>query len=221
LFNLGFLGARVVDPAYRFLFEPAPPDEAVAIDCETTGLDRRKDDIVSVAAIRLRGNSILTSQRFVAKLQPDAQMKPTAIKIHGLREVDVMGGRTMADILPELLHFIGPRPLVGYYLEFDVAMLNRHARALLGVRLPNRCIETSELYYERRYGNALPGTRIDLSFAAMTRDLGLPLVDQHDAYSDALMTAIAFVMLRDLKARGVRIPGRPAMGRRFDSRPKM
>ena len=25
----------------------------------------------------------------------------------------------------QLLHFIGSRPLVGYYLEFDVAMINR------------------------------------------------------------------------------------------------
>jgi DNA polymerase-3 subunit epsilon len=40
----------------------------------------------------------------------------------------------------------------------------------------------------------------------MMTDLKLPLIDQHDAYSDALMTAIAFVALRDLKARGVRIP---------------
>jgi DNA polymerase-3 subunit epsilon len=35
--------------------------------------------------------------------------------------------------------------------------------------------------------------------------LKLPLIDQHDAYSDALMSAIAFIKLRDLKARGVRI----------------
>jgi DNA polymerase-3 subunit epsilon len=203
--NLGFLGSRAVDPAYRFLFEPSPPGEAVAIDCETTGLDRRNDDIVSIAAIRLRDDRILTSERFVATIQPDAQMKPAAIKVHRLREADVRGGRTMADVLPQLLRFIGSRPLVGYYLEFDLAMLDRHARALLGVKLPNRRIETSELYYERKYGDAPPGTQIDLSFAAMMRDLQLPLMDQHDAYSDALMTAIAFIKLRDLKARGVRI----------------
>ncbi|MFI4996702.1 MAG: 3'-5' exonuclease [Hyphomicrobiales bacterium] len=206
MLNLGFLGARAVDPAYRFLFEPAPPGEAVAIDCETTGLDRRKDDIVSIAAIRLRDDRILTSQRFVATIQPDAQMKPAAIKVHRLREADVKGGRAMADVLPQLLRFIGSRPLVGYYLEFDVAMLNKHVRALLGIKLPNRRIETSELYCERKYGNAPPGTQIDLTFAAMMRDLKVPLMAQHDAYSDALMTAIAFIMLRDLKARGARIP---------------
>jgi DNA polymerase-3 subunit epsilon len=206
LLKLGFLGARAVDPAYRFLFEPAPRGEAIAIDCESTGLDRRDDDIVSIAAIRLRDDRILTSERFVATIEPAAQMKPAAIKVHQLREVDVKGARAMADVLPQLLRFIGSRPLVGYHLEFDVAMLDKHVRSLLGIKLPNRRIETSELYYGRKYRDAPPGTRIDLSFAAMMRDLKLPLTNQHDAYSDALMTAIAFIMLRDLKARGVRIP---------------
>jgi DNA polymerase-3 subunit epsilon len=205
LLNLGFMGARTVDPAYRFLFEPPPPGEAVAIDCETTGLDRRKDDIVSIAAIRLRDDRIFTSERFAAMIEPAAQMKPAAIKIHRLREADVKGGHSMADVLPQVLRFIGSRPLVGYYLDFDVAMLNKHVRKLLGVKLPNRRIETSELYYERKFGDAPSGTQIDLSFAAMMKDLKIPVADQHDAYSDALMTAIAFVMLRDLKARGVRI----------------
>jgi DNA polymerase-3 subunit epsilon len=212
LLNLGFFRARAVDPAYRFLFEPPPPGEVIAIDCETTGLDPRKDDVVSIAAIPLRGDRILTSRRFVATMEPGTPMNPAAIKVHGLREADVKVGRTMADVLPELLRFIGSRPLVGYYLEFDIAMLDKHVRPLLGIKLPNRRIETSALYYERKYRDAPPGTRIDLAFAAMMRDLRLPLTDQHDAYSDALMTAAAFVMLRDLKARGIRIPRQSSAG---------
>ena len=38
------------DPAYQFLFDPAPPDEWVSIDCETTGLDRAQDHIISIGA---------------------------------------------------------------------------------------------------------------------------------------------------------------------------
>lgn len=202
-----FLGAgRLRDPAYRFLFEPGPPDEAVALDCETTGLNPRLDDIVSVAAVVVRGQRILASQRFEAVVRPQAKLKPDAIKIHGLREADVVAGRPIAEVLPELLRFIGGRPLVGYYLDFDMAMLDRHVRRRLGVRLPNPRIEVSALYYERKYGDAPPGTQVDLSFAAMLADLGTPLLDQHDAYSDALMTAMAYVALRDLSARGVRIP---------------
>ena len=179
----------------------------MAIDCETTGLDPRRDDIVSVAAVidprRAHSDQPATSSLRAAA---GAGSSPDAIKVHGLREADVAAGRPIAAVLPELLRFIGGRPLVGYYLDFDIAMLDRHVRRWLGVRLPNPRIEVSALYYERKYGDAPPGTQVDLSFAAMLADLEAPLLDQHDAYSDALMTAMAYVALRDLAERGIRIP---------------
>src|SRR5271167_4970544 len=99
--------ATIKDPAYRFLFEPGPEGETVAIDCETTGLNPRKDDIVTIAAIKITGARILCSERFEATVRPSARMNPEAIKVHGLRERDVATGRAMADILPPLLRFIG------------------------------------------------------------------------------------------------------------------
>jgi DNA polymerase-3 subunit epsilon len=36
---------------YEFLFDDMGTDEVVAIDCETTGLNPKKDDIVSIAAV--------------------------------------------------------------------------------------------------------------------------------------------------------------------------
>jgi DNA polymerase III subunit epsilon len=197
---------RLRDPAFRFLFDEPPPEEAVAIDCETTGLDTRRDDIVSVAAVPIHGRRILMSRRFEATVRPSARMKTEAIKVHRLREGDVAGGRQIEDVLPELVRFIGPRPLIGYYLEFDVAMINRPLRRLIGIELPNARIEVSGLYSERKYGDAPPGAEVDLRFAAMVADLGLPALDQHDASSDALMAAMMYVCLTDLKQRGVRIP---------------
>jgi DNA polymerase-3 subunit epsilon len=194
------------DPAYRFLFEPAPAGEVVSIDCETTGLNTRKDDIVTVAAVKIRENRILTSERFEAVVKPKAKLNPDAIKVHRLREQDVACGLPIEEVLPDLLKFIGSRPLVGFYLEFDVAMLNRHVRRLLGITLPNAQIEVSGTYYERKYGDAPPGTEVDLRFMSILRDLDLPALDQHDAYSDALMTAMMYLTLEDLKTRDVRIP---------------
>ena len=83
-------------------------------------------------------------------------------------------------------------------------------RRVLGIELPNPQIEVSGLYYERKYGDAPPGTQVDLRFASILSDLGLPMLDQHDAASDALMTAMIYLKLQDLKARGVRLPRQPA-----------
>jgi DNA polymerase III subunit epsilon len=197
--------ATLSDKSYAFLFEPGPPDEVVSIDCETTGLDPRRDEIISVAAIKIRGDRILASETFQAVVRPRVAIAKEAIQVHGLREIDVCNARPMGEILPDLLHFIGGRPLIGYYIDFDMAMLNNHVAELLGIQLPNPRIEVSGLYYERKYGDAPPGTQIDLTFANILRDLKLPLFNQHDAYSDALMTAMIYVSLKDYVARDIRI----------------
>jgi DNA polymerase-3 subunit epsilon len=200
-----FHQATLGNQSYRFMFGRAPDDEFVVIDCETTGLNVRKDDIVTIAAIKIRGNRILTSEHFEAVVHPDREMGAEAIKIHGLRRSDVEAAPIVWKVLPSFLHFIGTRPLIGYYVDFDIAMLDKYILPLVGIELPNERIEVSRLYYERKYGDAPPNTSIDLSFAAMLRDLCIPLLRQHDAFDDALMTAMMFLQLRDLTERGVRI----------------
>jgi DNA polymerase-3 subunit epsilon len=205
--------ATLNDPSYRFLFQPGPPDEVVVFDCETTGLHVRHDDIITIAAVRVRGNRILTSERFEAVVRPKAQMNIDAIKVHRLREMDVAEGNDVRAVIPKFLHFIGGRPLVGYYVDFDVRMMDKYVRSLIGIELPNKLIEVSRLYYDRKYGNAPPGTTVDLSFQAILGDLDLPRLDQHDAFNDALMTAMMYLRLRDLQERGVHIPRRRQVDR--------
>jgi DNA polymerase-3 subunit epsilon len=201
-----FYRATLGDHHYKFLFHPGPDDEVVALDCETTGLDPRHDEIVAVAAVKLRGNRILTSERFEALVRPeDHAISEASIKVHGLRERDIEHAQPMRRVLPDLLDFIGGRPLVGYYIDFDVRMLDKYALDLIEAKLPNPQIEVSALYFDRKYGDAPPGTELDLRFDSIMVDLGLPKLPAHDALNDAVMAAMAYLALRDLKARGVRI----------------
>lgn len=193
------------DREFRFLFQRQETDEAISIDCETTGFDPWVDDIVSVAAIPIKGKRILTSEAYQAVIKPDAALRTESIKVHQLRRQDVEHGRQMSDVLPELLRFIGNRPLVGYWIDFDVRMLNKHVLKMLNVRLPNDQIDVCTLYHERKYGNAPPGTQIDLRYAAIMEDLKLPPLVGHDPFNDALGAAEMFVILREMKARGERI----------------
>jgi DNA polymerase-3 subunit epsilon len=193
------------DRQYRFLFRDQETDEAISLDCETTGFDPWVDEIVSIAAIPIHGSRILTSQAYRALVRPEASMKARSIRVHQLREKDVEKGRPMSDVLPELLRFIGPRPLVGYWVDFDIRMLDKYLIEMLNIHLPNRRFDVSELYYDRKFGNAPPGTRIDLSVASILADLGLPRLPQHDAFNDALSAAEMYVILKDMAERGTRI----------------
>src|SRR5215207_6084929 len=200
-----FYRVSLGDHSYRFLFEPGPPDEVVVLDCETTGLNPRTDEVIAVAALIIRGHRILTSTPFRAVIRPDKDPTSTSIKVHRLRARDVAGGRAMHEVLPELLRFIGGRPIVGYYIDFDLRMLDKYVLRFIEAKLPNRRIEVSEIYYALKYGGAPPGTVLDLRFQSILADLGIPSLGQHDAFNDALMTAMMYVQLQNMQNRGARI----------------
>ena len=61
-----FYRASLGDHAYLFLFEPGPADEVRRARLRDDGLNPRNDEIIALAAVRIRGNRILTSERFEA-----------------------------------------------------------------------------------------------------------------------------------------------------------
>ena len=188
------------DPEFSFLFEPPPAHEWVSVDCETTGLDVRSDYIISIGAVKIRDNEILTSQRFEVLVRPSCAVSAESVAVHRLRPMDVAHGKVAAVAVADFLRFVGSRPLVGYYLEFDVAMLNKHVKPLLGFSLPQAKIEVSGLYHDYKLKQN-PERFVDLRFNTLLNDLEIPLRDQHDAFNDALLAAMAYVKLRHLGMR--------------------
>ena len=201
-----WLRYHLARPEYGFVLDPPPPNEWVAIDCETTGLNRRTDEIIAIGAVRIVGQRILTSQRLELLVRPDKEVPADSVRIHRLRSRDVAQGLPLDEAMRQLLHFIGSRPLVGYYLEFDVAMLNRAVWPLLGMGLPQQRLEVSAMYYEYKFKQLPPyqqfdNAHIDLRFATLMDDLALPQREAHDALNDAVMAAMAFVKLRQLQSQ--------------------
>lgn len=85
--------------------------------------------------------------------------------------------------------------MVGYYLEFDVAMINRYTKPKIGIDLPNPRIEVSEMYFDKMI-KKYPQGNIDLRFDVMMDKLGLPRLGKHDAINDVIMTAMLFLKLK-------------------------
>lgn len=186
---------KLKDEKYAYLFEPNESDEYICFDCETTGLNPKIDDIISIGAVIIKGNKIVTSNMFERFVKPKKKLQEDSIKIHQIRECDLENAREIDDVICEFLDFIGNRPLVGYYLEFDVSMINKYLKPKLGIKLPNRQIEVSAIYYDKKIG-AIPQGNVDLRFNSIMKDLKLPQMSKHDAVNDAIMTSMIFLKLQ-------------------------
>ena len=183
------------DEKFSFLFDDIESDEVVVFDCETTGLNPKVHDIISIGAVKVKGNKILTDQAIHLFVKQNKQINHKSITIHHIRHCDLEHAIPLEEAIEKFLYFIGNRPLVGYYLEFDVAMINKTLKPVWGITLPNRQHEVSEIYYDKKIAR-IPQGNIDLRFDTILKDLSLPKLQGHNALNDAVMTAMMYLKLK-------------------------
>jgi DNA polymerase-3 subunit epsilon len=190
---------QLTDPQFRFLFQRKQiSEEIICLDTETTSLDTAHAEILTIGAVPILHNRIILSRSLKMTVRPSGDLNPDSIKIHGLRPCDVRRGVPVEEAIRQLLWYIGNRPLLGYYLEFDLAIINRMLKRMLNIRLPNECLELSGLYHDKKIG-LIPTAPLDLRFDAIRTDLGVPELNKHDALEDAIMTAMMYIRLQHLK----------------------
>lgn len=187
----------LIDKSFDFLFEEAPKNEYVSLDCETTGLNPKKDDILSIGAVLIKDNKILMRETFNIFLKPKKTISAESIKVHLLREIDLQNAVEPEVAIKKLLNFIGSRPLVGYYIDFDYAIISKYTKKLIGIKLPNEKIEISSIYYDLKKTKENYGF-IDLKFDTIMKNLDIPMLGKHDALNDAIMTSMTFLKLKEL-----------------------
>jgi len=183
------------DERFSFLFDLSESDEIVVFDCETTGLNPKKDEIISIGAVKVKGNKVLTNEALHLFVEQKKQINPESITIHQIRHCDLENAIPVEEAIETFLHYIGNRTLVGYYLEFDVAMINKYIKPMLGITLPNKKEEVSAIYYDKKIAR-IPQGNIDLRFDTILEDLALPKLQAHDALNDAVMTAMMYLKLK-------------------------
>jgi len=190
------------DQRFQRLFDTPPENEWISIDCETSSLDPQYAEILSIVAVPVQGCRIMLSRALHLTVHPEHAIEAASIPIHQLRQQDVADGLPVRDALANLLEFIGPRPLLGYYLEFDLAVLNRQIRPWLGINLPNPAVEVSGMYYDRKVTAYRP--EVDLRLETILADLELPSLPRHDPLNDALLAATIFLKLRGMTGLAIR-----------------
>ena len=186
---------RQRDSEYANLFQRPQDASCVAIDCETTGLDPATAELVSIAAVEIDGNRVLRSSALHIRLLAPESLSAESIRIHRMRPVDLSSGDEVHEALRQLLAFVGNRPLVGWCLAFDIAMINRYLVPQFGFALPNRRVELAQLY-QRHLRRTKPDLAPDMRFEAMADALQVPVAERHSALGDAVMSALMYVRLQ-------------------------
>jgi DNA polymerase-3 subunit epsilon len=182
---------------WRSLASVSPYDEPelVSLDLETTSLDPKSAEILSIAAVPVRGRQVILSERFERMVRTNAAIDREAVKYHRLLPSDVEHGVPPQQAVTEFVAWLGERPLLGYCIGFDCLMLERAAQWAGGGLLDGRRFDIREIYRRRmlqRNPDGHPSQVLDDILAA----LEVPRVGRHTAVGDATAVGLAFLALK-------------------------
>ena len=168
-----------------FPLDPPPLDDVwVSLDLETTGLSSDADEIIEVGAVKFQGPRTLdTFQSFVNPLRP---LNAFVRRYTGITQEDVDGAPPFSAVARDLVPFIGPAPIVGHNVAFDLGFLSAK-----GLRLSNPRTDTWDLAFV-----LMPECR-EYSLAKLARTLGITHPRPHRAVEDALTTRDVFLKLAE------------------------
>lgn len=106
----------------------------VIVDVEASGLNAEKDRLISIGAVAVNGGLIDPLDAFEVVLRQERVSTTENILVHGIGASAQREGVDPAEAVLGFLEFAGNSPLIAYHSFFDQAMIERAARAWLGVK---------------------------------------------------------------------------------------
>lgn len=164
------------------------------LDTETTGLDTRNDEIISIGAVRIVNGRILSGENFDQLIDPKMNIPLESEKIHGINNEMVKGNPDIKEVLPRFYKFSEDTVLVAHNAAFDMKMFSMK-EAETGIKFDNPLLDTLLLalivYPMHKRHN----------MAAIASFAGVDIVGRHTAMGDASATAEIFLKLIPLLAK--------------------
>jgi DNA polymerase-3 subunit epsilon len=169
----------------------------VVFDTELTGLQPKKDSIVSIGAVKMLGGKILLGDIFYRIVEPRTKLTGKSVVIHGITPSEVTECPGIATLLPEFLDFCGNSVMVGHFVTIDITFINMEMKRLYGLPLQNPSIDTLKLYTwirqkEEQVCAYHGGLSDDTNLFSLAQKYAIPISKSHNALDDAFVTGQLF-----------------------------
>jgi DNA polymerase III subunit epsilon len=171
--------------------------EYVVVDTELTGLNEKKDSIVSIGAVRMNGGRIDLSDTFYRLLNPETHLTAESVIIHEITPDEVIEKPDIRTVLAEFLRFCDDDIIVGFCVNIDMEFLDREAKRILGHTIPNPVLDIFPIFEWVRSNRVARGDKeiimpVHYKLYDIAKYYGIEVNGAHNAMIDAFITAQIF-----------------------------
>ena len=146
--------------------------------------------MVEFAAVILENGKI--KDKFQTLINPEQHIRKSSIAIHGITPEMVEDAPTEADVMPQIMEFIGDYPIVAHNAIFDFSFLNEASKRVFDKEISNERIDTQQMFKEIYPELEAHGLN------ALTEKFCVELKDHHRAMGDTMGLALAYPKLKKL-----------------------
>jgi len=166
--------------------------EIVSLDLETTGLDPKTDQILSIGLVELKKGNIYLDTAWHKIINVGAAVPETTAVIHHITDDIVAQGEPLESVLPELLKRLTGKVMLVHYSFIEQQFINAACQKLYGSPFIIQTIDTLPIAQRRmeRRNHTIQAGNLRL-FNLMTY-YNLPHYKAHNALYDAISTAELF-----------------------------
>lgn len=189
--------------------QPIIETEFVVFDTEATGLNSKGGDrLVSISAVRMKHGRIDLSHLFHELVNPNRDIPARTVILHEIRPQMVAGKRTLEEILPDFISYIGSSVLIGHHARIDMSFLNREMIRLYGFPIQNLVLDTvlinQMLLFMKTHLSDRMNIKINHSLSAIAERYSIVPEGRHSSLGDVLITAQIFQkMIREIQNVGI------------------
>jgi DNA polymerase III subunit epsilon len=193
---------RPAAPSRWFLHHSWTKAPLVALDFETTGLDLRRDAIISYGAVPIVEGRVDLGRAQYREVRPVVEPTRDSIAVHHLRPVDLREAPSMRETRNELSLMLERAHIVTWVAEVEANFL----ATVFGGGTLSWLRRTIDTYRMARAMERLEGGDPERGIGRLedvADRYGVPVEEAHHALDDAVMTAELFLVLAaKLSARG-------------------
>jgi DNA polymerase-3 subunit epsilon len=193
---------RPAAPSRWFLHHSWTKAPLVALDFETTGLDLRRDAIISYGAVPIVEGRVDLGRAQYREVRPVVEPTRDSIAVHHLRPVDLREAPSMRETRNELSLMLERAHIVTWVAEVEANFL----ATVFGGGSLSWLRRTIDTYRMVRALERLEGGDPERGIGRLedvANRYGVPVEEAHHALDDAVMTAELFLVLAaKLSARG-------------------
>ena len=169
--------------------------DIISLDIETTGLDAKKDRIVSIGLVQISELGVNLNSCWHQIIKTNIELPEKSVVIHNITDDESRLGITIEDAIAELLKRLKGKVVLVHNSNIEQEFINEICQKLYHTDFVMRSIDTQAIAKRSFSRKGLAFKPAELRLFNLRKTYKLPTYKAHNALLDAIATAELFLVM--------------------------